>query len=147
MTQQKPFILALTDGKAGHETQTQGIVQLLNQQQDYQVEWVQLNLPKKWLYRVLKLLIKFSINTEWLRYFLDSQTLSALEQKQVAYIVSAGGNTLLANLLLKQHLLKDQPVKNLVASSLRGIRADLFDVVFTIHEQQAVLPHYFYYPI
>ncbi len=90
MTQQKPFILALTDGKAGHETQTQGIVQLLNQQQDYQVEWVQLNLPKKWLYRVLKLLIKFSINTEWLRYFLDSQTLSALEQKQVAYIVSAG---------------------------------------------------------
>ena len=147
MAQQKPFILALTDGKAGHETQTQGIVQLLNQQQDYQVEWVQLNLPKKWLYRVLKLLIKFSINTEWLRYFFDAQTLRALEQKQVAYIVSAGGNTLLANLLLKQHLLKDQPVKNLVASSLRGIRADLFDVVFTIHEQQAVLPHYFYYPI
>ncbi len=32
-------------------------------------------------------------------------------------------------------------------SSLRGIRADLFDVVFTILEQQAVLPHYFYYPI
>ena len=29
-----------------YETQTQGIVQLLNQQQDYQVEWVQLNLPK-----------------------------------------------------------------------------------------------------
>lgn len=147
MAQQKPFILALTDGKAGHETQTQGIVQLLNQQQDYQVEWVQLNLPKKWLYRVLKLLTKFSINTQWLRYFLDSQTLRALGQKQVAYIVSAGGNTLLANLLLKQHLYKDHPVRNLVASSLRGIRADLFDVVFTIHEQQAVLPHYFYYPI
>ena len=30
---------------------------------------------------------------------------------------------------------------------ITGIRADLFDVVFTIHEQQAVLPHYFYYPI
>ncbi|MEI1703697.1 ELM1/GtrOC1 family putative glycosyltransferase [Acinetobacter baumannii] len=147
MAQQKPFILALTDGKAGHETQTQGIVQLLNQQQEYQVEWVQLNLPKKWLYRVLKLLIKFSINTEWLRYFFDTQTLRALEQKQVTYIVSAGGNTLLANLLLKQHLHKDQSVKNLVASSLRGIRANLFDVVFTTHEQQAVLPHYFYYPI
>ncbi|EHU3427217.1 ELM1/GtrOC1 family putative glycosyltransferase [Acinetobacter baumannii] len=147
MTQQKPFLLALTDGKAGHETQTQGIVQLLNQQQEYQVEWVQLNLPKKWLYRVLKLLIKFSINTQWLRYFFDAQTLRALEQKQVAYIVSAGGNTLLANLLLKQHLHKDQSVKNLAASSLRGIRADLFDVVFTILEQQAVLPHYFYYPI
>ncbi|MEB3795552.1 MULTISPECIES: ELM1/GtrOC1 family putative glycosyltransferase [Acinetobacter] len=147
MAQQKPFILALTDGKAGHETQTQGIVQLLNQQQEYQVKWVQLNLPKKWLYRVLKLLIKFSINTQWLRYFLDTQTLRALEQKQVAYIVSAGGNTLLPNLLLKQHLYKDQNVKNLVASSLRGISANLFDVVFTIHEQQALSPHYFYYPI
>ena len=48
MTQQKDFILALTDGKPGHETQTQGMVQLLNQQKNYQVEWIQLNLPKKW---------------------------------------------------------------------------------------------------
>ena len=59
MTQQKDFILALTDGKPGHETQTQGMVQLLNQQKNYQVEWIQLNLPKKWLYRVLKFLSNF----------------------------------------------------------------------------------------
>ena len=45
---QSPIILALTDGKAGHETQTQGIVQLLNQQQTYQVEWLKLELPSKW---------------------------------------------------------------------------------------------------
>lgn len=147
MTQQKDFILALTDGKPGHETQTQGMVQLLNQQKNYQVEWIQLNLPKKWLYRVLKFLSNFSINTHWLCYFLDMKTIKSLEQKQVAYIVSAGGNTLLANLLLKQHLRNNQAIKNLVASSLRGIRADLFDVVFTIHDQQATLPHYFYYPV
>ena len=126
MTQQKDFILALTDGKPGHETQTQGMVQLLNQQKNYQVEWIQLNLPKKWLYRVLKFLSNFSINTHWLCYFLDMKTIKSLEQKQVAYIVSAGGNTLLANLLLKQHLRNNQAIKNLVASSLRGIRADLF---------------------
>lgn len=147
MTQQKDFILALTDGKPGHETQTQGMVQLLNQQKNYQVEWIQLNLPKKWLYRVLKFLSNFSINTYWLCYFLDMKTIKSLEQKQVAYIVSAGGNTLLANLLLKRHLRNNQAIKNLVASSLRGIRADLFDVIFTIDEQQAFLPHYFYYPI
>jgi hypothetical protein len=40
-------------------------------------------------------------------------------------------------MLLKQHLRNNQAIKNLVASSLRGIRADLFDVVFTIHDQQA----------
>ena len=101
----------MTDGKAGHETQTQGIVQLLNQQQDYQVEWVQLNLPKKWLYRVLKLLIKFSINTEWLRYFLDSPNLKCIRAETGCLYCIGRGNTLLANLLLKQHLLKDQPVK------------------------------------
>ncbi|MHA3057166.1 ELM1/GtrOC1 family putative glycosyltransferase [Acinetobacter sp. ANC 4641] len=142
-----PIILALTDGKAGHETQTQGIVQLLNQQQTYQVEWVHLNIPNKWLYRFIKWQFKFHCNTEWLTHFMTSQQLERIRQQKVAYIVSAGGNTLLANALLKQELLKYCVVKNLVASSLRGIKASYFDVVFTIHASQAHLEHYLYYPI
>ncbi|QDK98821.1 hypothetical protein FM020_13380 [Acinetobacter tandoii] len=144
---QSPIILALTDGKAGHETQTQGIVQLLNQQQQYQVEWLKLKFPSKWQYRILKWLMKFSADTAWLNAFLTTEQLDNLEHRNVAYIVSAGGNTLLANALLKLELSKTQTVKNIVASSLRGIKAHYFDVVFTIHPLQENLDHYLYYPI
>lgn len=144
---QQPIILALTDGKAGHETQTQGIVQLLNQQQTYQVEWLKLELPSKWHYRILKWLMKFSPNTAWLTAFLSREQLVNIKQKKVAYIVSAGGNTLLANALLKQELSKTQVVKNIVASSLRGMKPDYFDVVFTIQPEQENLASYLYYPI
>ena len=147
MQNNKPTILALTDGKAGHETQTQGIVQLLNQQQQYQVEWLKLKFPSKWQYRILKWLMKFSTNTSWLNAFLTAEQLDHLKHKNVAYIVSAGGNTLLANALLKLELSKTQTVKNIVASSLRGIKAHYFDVVFTIHPLQENLDHYLYYPI
>ena len=147
MQNSKSTILALTDGKAGHETQTQGIVQLLNQQQQYQVEWLKLKLPSKWQYRILKWLMKFSANTAWLNAFLTPEQLDDLKYKNVAYIVSAGGNTLLANALLKKELVKSNPVQNIVASSLRGIKPDYFDVVFTIHATQAELDHYLYYPI
>ena len=147
MQNSKPTILALTDGKAGHETQTQGIVQLLNQQQQYQVEWLKLKFPSKWQYRILKWLMKFSANTAWLNAFLTAEQLDHLKHKNVAYIVSAGGNTLLANALLKLELSKTQTVKNIVASSLRGIEAHYFDVVFTIHPLQENLDHYLYYPI
>lgn len=147
MLNDQPLILALTDGKAGHETQTQGIVQLLNQQQTYQVEWLKLKLPSKWQYRILKWLMKFSPNTAWLTAFLTHEQLENLKQKEVAYIVSAGGNTLLPNALLKLELSKTRAVKNIVASSLRGIKSHYFDVVFTIHAEQENLAHYLYYPV
>lgn len=144
---QQPIILALTDGKAGHETQTQGIVQLLNQQQQYQVEWLKLNLPSKWQYRVLKFFLPL-LTSRSLSYFFDQQQLEKIRTYKVAYIVSAGGNTLLANALLKQDLLKyGSKVQNIVASSLRGIKASYFDVIFTIHATQAELDRYLYYPI
>lgn len=144
---QSPIILALTDGKAGHETQTQGIVQLLNQQQQYQVEWLKLKFPSKWQYRILKWLMKFSTNPAWLNAFLTAEQLDHLKHKNVAYIVSAGGNTLLANALLKKELVKSNPVQNIVASSLRGIKLDYFDAVFTIDVSKQGIKPFVYYPI
>ena len=43
--------------------------------------------------------------------------------------------------------LESGKVQNIVASSLRGIKAAYFDVIFTIHAAQAALEHYLYYPI
>ena len=144
---QQPIILALTDGKAGHETQTQGIVQLLNHQQQYQVEWFNLKLPSKWHYRWLKWLMKFQLNTAWLAAFLTDEQLTSLKQKQVAFIISAGGNTLIANALLKKELSQSHPVQNIVASSLRGIKPEYFDAVFTIDRDKQGIQPFVYYPI
>jgi mitochondrial fission protein ELM1 len=91
--------------------------------------------------------MKFTSHPAWLNTFFTEEQISHLKQQQVAYIVSTGGNTLLANALLKQELLKIHAVKNIVSSSLRGMKADYFDVVFTIHPQQQNLAHYLYYPI
>ncbi|HFG6798840.1 TPA: ELM1/GtrOC1 family putative glycosyltransferase [Acinetobacter baumannii] len=141
-------IIALTDSKAGHETQTHGIIQLLNQNQTYKVEWIRLGQPNKWLYRLLRWLLNFRVQPHWLRYFISADILQHLSDLPVAYIISSGGNTLIANVLLKKYFLeKNQNVKNIVASSLRGIAPNHFDVVFTVHEQQASLEHYLYYPI
>lgn len=147
MLENKPVILALTDGKAGHETQTQGLIQVLNQSNEYKVEWLDIRLPSKWHYKFLRFLIKYSRNTNWLNYFLNQQQLSQISNLSVRYIVSSGGNTLVANVLLKAHLSKQQWVQNIVASSLRGVPARFFNAVLTIHPEQKKLTHYVYYPI
>ncbi len=147
MLENKSVILALTDGKAGHETQTQGLAQVLNQSNVYVVEWLDIRLPSKWHYKFLRFLIKYSRNTSWLKYFFNQQQLNQISKQSVKYIVSSGGNTLVANVLLKAYLSKQQLVQNIVASSLRGVPACFFDAVFTIHAEQKDLTHYVYYPI
>ena len=54
MSKNKSMILALTDGKPGHETQTQGLIQLLNYSNEYNVEWLTLQFPSKWHYKILR---------------------------------------------------------------------------------------------
>ncbi|MDV7567014.1 ELM1/GtrOC1 family putative glycosyltransferase [Acinetobacter baumannii] len=148
LSSSKQVILALTDDKAGHETQTQGIIQLLNQNQEYKVEWIHLEQPNHWLYRLLRWLLNFHIDINWLRYFVSDEMLQRLDDLPVAYIISSGGNTLIPNVLLKKYfLIRKYNVKNIVASSLRGISPKKFDVIFTVREQQASLEHYLYYPI
>ena len=147
MLENKPVILALTDGKAGHETQTQGLIQVLNQSNDYLVEWLDIRLPSKWHYKFLRFLISYSRNENWLKYFFNQQQLSLISKRPIRYIVSSGGNTLVANVLLKTYLSKRQLVQNIVASSLRGVPAYFFDAVLTIHAEQKEVTPYVYYPI
>lgn len=147
MSKNKSMILALTDGKPGHETQTQGLIQLLNYSNEYNVEWLTVQFPSKWHYKILRFLLKLSGNTNWLKYFFNQEQLELTHKLPIRYIVSAGGNTLIANALLKVFLAQHQKVQNVVASSLRGIPAKYFDAVFTIHPEQKYLAHYVYYPI
>ena len=48
------MILALTDGKAGHETQTKGILTLLNNGNQYEVQWLKIYKVSKLTKHILK---------------------------------------------------------------------------------------------
>lgn len=142
MKVEKPIILALTDGKAGHETQTHGIIHLLNEQQDYEVIWISVKKIPKLVQQIFRHLVNVADSVFALDYFIDRNNLP-LQHERVKFIISAGGNTLIANVLCARFFKNAQ---NIIASSLRGIKPKNFDVVFSIQPQQCEAP-YLYYPI
>jgi len=142
MKAKKPIILALTDGKAGHETQTHGIIHLLNEKNEYDVLWVRVKKRSKIIQKIFKFFINTSTKVPALNFFLDLAQLPVADQK-VAYVVSAGGETLIANVMCARFF---SGAQNLIASSLRGIHAQNFKVVFSIQPQESEAP-YLYYPI
>lgn len=137
---EKPIILALTDGKAGHETQTHGIIHLLNDQQLYDVIWIPVKKIPKLIQQIFKRLINGTDRVFALSYFMNLNDLP-LQKARVKFIVSAGGDTLIANVLCAR-LFKN--AQNIIASSLRGIQSKNFDVVFSIQPRDCKAPYLYY---
>ncbi|WP_446892666.1 ELM1/GtrOC1 family putative glycosyltransferase [Acinetobacter sp. NS4_7] len=142
----KPYILALTDGKGGHETQTKGMITLLNVEGEYKVKWLtvkKVGKLQKWL---LKTVFSILNPSRALGFYLNSA--SEWQNLSCAYVVSAGGETLLSNALLKKYFYQQgQNTKNVIATSLRGMPAAYFDAVFTIDEKLKNQKPFIYYPI
>ena len=141
------MILALTDGKAGHETQTKGIVTLLNNGNQYEVQWLKIYKVSKLTKHILKAFLAI-VSPKWaLGFYLDTVQLQVL-QSDCALLVSAGGETLLPNALLKKYFQQQgKATKNVIATSLRGIPACYFDAVFTIDDKYKNQKPFIYYPI
>src|SRR5574344_8025 len=96
------MILALTDGKAGHETQTKGIVTLLNNGNQYEVQWLKIYKVSKLTKHILKAFLAI-VSPKWaLGFYLDTVQLQAFQSDNIL-LVSAGGETLLPNALLKKY--------------------------------------------
>ncbi|WP_174493299.1 ELM1/GtrOC1 family putative glycosyltransferase [Acinetobacter sp. Marseille-Q1623] len=145
---QKPMILAITDGRPGHETQTQGICTILNRDQKYLVEYIKIKTISKFKKKILMWGFKFFSKSWMLGQIFDLDEFEDMDIDSIEYIVSAGGDTLLANALLKVYLSSvDVPAKNIIATSLRGMPASAFDAVFTIDENKAGRSPFIYYPI
>ena len=139
------MILALTDGKAGHETQTKGIVTLLNNGNQYEVQWLKIYKVSKLTKHILKAFLAI-VSPKWaLGFYLDTVQLQAL-QSDYTLLISAGGETLLPNVLLKKYFRQQgKATKNVVATSLRGIPACYFDAVFTIDDKYKNQKPFIYY--
>lgn len=141
------YIIILTDGRPGHMTQAEGVARLLQQQSNYHIKYLNIYALKKWQKLIARFILNYADLSQHAFKFLAPLTDTIL-WSQVAYIVSAGGDTLVANVLLKRYVLLHNPqVKNIILSSLHGIAAQNFDIIFTIDQQKQALQPYCYYPI
>ena len=149
MSIHKPIILILTDGRPGHETQSIGISKLLNREKSYEIQFLKIQQPSKLVKELFKKVYSWLPKSWMLKHFFlaeQIQKLSALSN--IKFIVSAGGDTLLPNALLKYVLqYQNKKVKNIIATSLRGMPSSAFDMVFTIDESKKNISPYIYYPI
>lgn len=141
-------IIILTDGRSGHETQSLGISSILNKDQNFDIKFIKI----KEISKFKKMFFKFALNwlsNEWmLGQLFDLEQFEDLDLEHVTYIVSAGGDTLLPNAVLKSYFTSiDVKVKNIIATSLRGMPESAFDVVFTIDKTKLEKKPYIYYPI
>lgn len=142
----KSLFLVLTDGKPGHETQSDGVVRLLKPH-SLDNETVYLKIKK--VPKGLNIALRFLLNYFQLSSFLEKYlTLPDLKSVDMVYVISAGGDTLVPNVLLTRYFIQNKiKVKNIILSSLRGVQSTNFNAVFTINSELENQPNFFYYPI
>lgn len=148
MNTDKKHIIILTDGRSGHETQSYGISTILNKDQNLDIKTIKIKHISKLKKSFLKLGL-YHFPKEWmLAQLFDLNQFEGLDVENIQYIVSAGGDTLLPNAVLKSYLFSiGIDVKNIIATSLRGMPESAFDVIFTIDASKSGQKPYAYYPI
>jgi mitochondrial fission protein ELM1 len=127
----KISILKLTDGKAGHITTTDGVIEAIKRDYDVEIFELQIKLRAKILLQILKLLIKYA----WFDHFLHSNHNFLklfykdfqFPSQKIDMIVSTGGDTSFLNIWLSR-LLK---VKNIYCSQLRGLNPIFFHLIIS----------------
>ena len=123
MTLQKKTILALTDGRAGHRSKTQGVLNALAQLSAIEVIWLEVRAPHPILRSLSRWLTRWTTFNS-LGWYLNSHQLSS----HIDVVVSSGADTLVPNLLLSRHY----ACPNIINSSLKGFSADQFSAAFQI---------------
>ena len=126
MTLQKKNILALTDGRAGHRSKTQGVLNALAQLAPIEVIWLEVRAPHAILRSLSRWLTRWT-KFDSLAWYLPQAVHDELPQK-IDLVVSSGADTLVPNVLLSRHY----ACPNIINSSLKGLPADQFSTVFQL---------------
>jgi len=124
-------ILMITDGKAGHESSSRGIIDLIQTRHCINVYTLNVKLRVAFFKYILKeLLNKVNFQSKraikmlhWVAY-----THTPLPTEQIHFIVSAGGNTSFSNILLAQYF----HAPNFFSSQLRGLKPHLFSHIASL---------------
>jgi uncharacterized protein len=125
-------VWVLSDGKAGHLSQSKGILAALRDWVKVEEDWVEFKLRVGFLRRVMDVVLRGGVQhpTGWLRIF---YRMDELPPGKPDLILSAGGNTRHANAWLAGTL----ACRNLFCGDLRGLAKDLFAGVITWDESKA----------
>lgn len=126
MIHQPKTILALTDGRAGHRSKTQGILNALAWCAPIEVIWLDIHAPNSVLRRLSRWLTRCT-NLNSLTWYLSQDAQHQLPQR-VDLVVSSGADSLVLNLLLRRRY----QCFNIINSPLKGLPADQFSAVFQL---------------
>jgi len=128
-------ILKITDGRAGHMTVSDGVIEAIKKV--YLVEIIELDikLRAKFLLSILKFILKyqlmenqFSLNDWYIKLFYKNYRKT---DKKIDLIVSTGGDTLFANIWLSKVL----DTKNIFCGTLKGLNPKYFSLIISTSEQ------------
>jgi mitochondrial fission protein ELM1 len=127
-------ILKITDGKAGHITITDGVIEAIQKHHQVQIIELQVTLRVKFFLTILKLIFNDDWlsekmkNFDWLIAFFYKNYEKPTQQ--VDLIISSGGDTSFINIWLADIL----DVKNIYCSGLRGIKPERFSLIISTLE-------------
>jgi len=127
-------ILKITDGKAGHITVTDGVIEAI--QKNYQVHIIELKVTLR--VKFFLTILKFIFNNDWLNAkarnidWLMTFFYKKYEKpnQHIDLIISSGGDTSFINIWLAGVL----EVKNIYCSGLRGIKPERFSLIISTLE-------------
>ncbi|NNH00125.1 ELM1/GtrOC1 family putative glycosyltransferase [Acinetobacter sp. ANC 5414] len=142
----KALFFVLTDGKPGHQTQSEGVMKLLTPHfPKHQIRYLNLKKVSKNTNLALRFLLNYFDLSSFLEHYISLPDFDYVDD---VYIISAGGDTLVPNVLLKRYCLRNHiKAKNIILSSLRGVQPVNFDVIFTVNSELKDNFRYVYYPI
>ena len=126
MTLRKKTILVLTDGRAGHRSKTQGVLNALAQLAPIEVIWLEVRAPHAILRSLSRWLTRWT-KFDSLAWYLPQAVHNELPQK-IDLVVSSGADTLVPNVLLSRHY----ACPNIINSALKGFAANQFAVALQL---------------
>ncbi|MBD3790906.1 MAG: mitochondrial fission ELM1 family protein [Campylobacterales bacterium] len=128
-------ILKITDGRAGHITVSDGVIEAIKKKYPVEIIEVDLKLRAKFLLSILKFILRyhlienhFSFNDWFIKLFYKNY---CKQNEKIDLIVSTGGDTLFANVWLSKIL----NTKNIFCGTLKGINPKYFSLIISTSEQ------------
>lgn len=117
----------LSDGAPGHESQSRGIVDAIRRFRTVDVQLVSVRVRRKWLKSAARILLRAGSGDG----LLDAVHDITLPDVRPDFIVSSGGNTLLASALLARRY----GVPNFYSGTPKGFDTRWYARVFTVTDQ------------
>lgn len=137
-------VMVLSDGRPGHFNKSRAVIRALRSQFEVSETWLNMELRISWARRMMAFILNATgknFRCLWLLY-LAYRIDSIKQMKQPDIIISTGGNTMFANVLLAREF----ACPNLFVGGLRSIQAKNFWRVIH-HKMYEPAPPHLHWPV